>query len=97
MNSAMSEQETVPRLPFGFAKRHGVILIPDEECGVSVIYKTGLSTQVLAEVRRFAGTTFECRLVDTPTFDRSLSSTYQDDTGEAMQMIEDLGEGMDLG
>ena len=97
MNSDMRNQDTVPRLPFGFAKRHGVILIPDKNHGVSVIYKKGLTTQALAEVRRFAGTAFECRLVDTLTFDRNLSSAYQDDTGEALQMIEDLGEGMDLG
>ena len=93
----MSEMETVPRLPFGFAQRHGVILVPDETIGASVLYKSGLTTSVLAEVRRFAGVEIECREVDGPTFDRTLSSAYQDDTGEAMQMIEDLGDEMDLG
>ena len=89
--------ETVPRLPFGFAQRHGVILVPDEAVGASVLYKSGLTTSVLAEVRRFAGVEIECREVDGPTFDRTLSSAYQDDSGEAMQMIEDLGDDMDLG
>ncbi|MFP6808505.1 MAG: type II secretion system ATPase GspE [Pseudomonadales bacterium] len=93
----MSEIETVQRLPFGFAKRHGVVLIPDESNGLSALYKKGLTAEVFAEVRRFAGTNIACREVDIATFDRNLSSAYQDDTGEAMQMIEDLGEGMDLG
>ncbi|MCZ6502654.1 MAG: type II secretion system ATPase GspE [Gammaproteobacteria bacterium] len=93
----MDEQKPVPRLPFGFAKRHGVILMPDEDSGLSVLYKAGLTTEALAEVRRFAGAAFECREVDIPTFDRNLSSTYQNDSDEAMQMIEDLGDEMDLG
>lgn len=93
----MSETQSVPRLPFGFAQRHGVILIPGGAAGLSVLYKSGLTTEVLAEVRRFAGTEFECREVDVPTFDRNLSSAYEDDSDEAMQMIEDLGDDMDLG
>ena len=97
MNTIMGKMKTVPRLPFGFAKRHGVILMPDEDHELVVLYKAGLTTEVLAEVRRFAGGAFDCREVDTPTFKRNLSSTYQDDSGEAMQMIEDLGEGLDLG
>ncbi|MBQ74572.1 MAG: type II secretion system protein GspE [Gammaproteobacteria bacterium] len=97
MNIEMDETKTVSRLPFGFAKRHRVILMPKEDSGLVVVYKVGLTNQVLAEVRRFTGADFECREVDSPTFDRNLSSTYQDDSGEAMQMIEDLGEEMDLG
>ncbi len=93
----MSETAAIPRLPFGFAKRHGVILMPDSEQGMAVLYKKGLTTEVFAEVRRFAGADFDCREVDMATFDRNLSSAYQDDTGEAMQMIEDLGDEMDLG
>ena len=96
MNIKMNETETPSRLPFGFAKRHSVILMPSKDSGLQVVYKAGLTNQVLAEVRRFTGADFECREVDAPTFDRNLSSTYQDDSGEAMQMIEDLGEEMDL-
>lgn len=92
----MSEIKTVPLLPFGFAQRHGVLLIPDPKTGPSVLYKSGLTTAVLAEVGRFAGSEFACREVNSATFDRNLSSAYEGDTGEAMQMIEDLGDDMDL-
>ena len=94
----MSEMKLNQRLPFSFAKRHGVLLLPleGESDGPEVVYKAGLSPDALAEVRRFLGTSFRCKQVDSPTFDKRLSLTYQDDTGAAMQMIEELGEEMDL-
>ncbi|MFT5011888.1 MAG: general secretion pathway protein E [Patiriisocius sp.] len=94
----MSETAANRRLPFSFAKRHGVLLMPRESGQtVEVLYKTGVSPRALAEVRRFAGRTISPKEVDLPTFDRHLSTTYQNDSGEAMQMIEGLGEEMDLG
>ncbi len=94
----MSEIESNRRLPFAFAKRHGVLLLAEEtDCIPEVLFKAGLNPQALAEVRRFLGKDFDCKEVDIPTFDRNLSTTYQDDSGEAMQMIEDIGEEMDLG
>jgi general secretion pathway protein E len=99
----LSEILANKRLPFSFAKRHGVLLIPyiansaeNPNLG-QVIYKAGLDATVLAEVRRFSGQAFSCVEVDEATFDQRLSLAYQNDTGEAMQMIEDLGGDMDLG
>lgn len=93
----MSETISAARLPFGFAKRHGVILLPGSASGVpQVMYKSGLDLAVLAEVQRFAGQRLECKEVDSPTFDAQLSVAYQDDSGDAMQMIEGLGDEMDL-
>ena len=82
------------RLPFGFAKRNGVLISPDTE---TVLFKDGLSRNVYAEVQRFVGKHLEFRLVDGSTFDKQLSLSYQSDSDEAMQMIEDLGEDLDLG
>lgn len=94
----MSEIYESRRLPFSFAKRYGVLLLPEHREGArSVIYKSGLSPRVLAEVRRFASQRLECREVDAETFDNRLSVAYQNDAGEAFQMMEDLGEDMDLG
>lgn len=86
------------RLPFGFAKRHGVLMLSNEsQNGIEVIYKDGIAPLVLAEVRRVAGRKIAPREVDLATFDKHLSTTYQNDSDEAMQMIEGLGEEMDLG
>jgi len=86
------------RLPFSFARRFGILLLPVEINSEhrSVIYKNGLSPTVLAEVRRFVKCPFECVEVDAETFDSRLAFTYQNDSDEAMQMIEGLGEELDL-
>ena len=99
----MSEIANSGRLPFGFAKRHGVLMLPaadgsgQDQSGVEVVYKDGVTPTVLAEVRRFAGRKILPREVDIATFDKHLSTTYQNDSDEAMQMIEGLGEELDLG
>ena len=93
----MSEQTRQARLPFSFAKRHGVILLATTGEGQSdVIYKSGFDIGALAEVRRFVAGEIALKEVDGPSFDRQLTLTYQNDSGEAMQMIEGLGEEMDL-
>lgn len=87
-----------PRLPFSFARRFGILLLPLEQESeqISVIYKNGLSPTALAEVGRFVKRPFECVEVDEETFDSRLAYTYQNDSDEAMQMIEGLGEELDL-
>ncbi len=89
------------QLPFGFAKRHGVLLVAAEETeGAThpgeIWFKTGVSPQILAEVQRVAGRPVTPREVDESTFDRFLAGAYQNDSDAAMQMIEDLGEEVDL-
>ena len=61
----MSEVAHRNRLPFRFAKRHGVILLPADEEGVerNVVFKRGMPATALAEVRRFAGAGFTLALV----------------------------------
>ncbi|MEX2490110.1 MAG: type II secretion system ATPase GspE [Pseudomonadales bacterium] len=94
----MSETYESHRLPFSFAKRYGVLLLPERRNGArSVIYKAGLSPRIFAEVRRFANGPLDCHEVDDETFDNRLSGAYQNDSGETFQMMEDLGEDMDLG
>ncbi|MEX2326101.1 MAG: ATPase, T2SS/T4P/T4SS family, partial [Pseudomonadales bacterium] len=88
---------TSDRLPFSFAKRHGVLLAGADERGTRrAFHKPGLDLGALAEVRRVAGGPIEFVEVDTPTFDQHLSTAYQTDSGDAMQMIEGLGDDMDL-
>ncbi|MBT4160783.1 MAG: type II secretion system ATPase GspE [Gammaproteobacteria bacterium] len=89
--------EAVPNqmLPFGFAQRHGVVLVSGN-ADAELLYHQGLSLGVLAEVRRVAGVDLQTRQVDRATFDKVLSDAYQNDSEAAMQMIEDLGEEVDL-
>jgi general secretion pathway protein E len=90
--------EPLKRLPFGYAKRNGVLLSMTDK-GPSVLFRHGLSPLVLAEVQRYTGQRgpLDFRQVDEATFNQQLSEGYQNDSDEAMQMIQDLGEDMDLG
>ena len=91
--------ETAPaepgrRLPFAFAKRHGVLIQDAENDRATAIYRTGASPLSLAEVRRFAGVPVDFVEVDTESFDLRLQAAYE--SGAAMTMVEGLDGETDL-
>jgi len=94
----VNAQQHKKRLPFGFAKRFGVILqSPTHDVAeTKLIYKAPLSPAVYSEVQRFVGRLSEIQAVDPSQFDGLLSRAYEEDSGEAMAFIEDLGDSMDL-
>lgn len=98
MTDSLLKSKYSDRLPFGFARRYGVLLLAGKEGEQrSVVFKSQIEPQVLAEVRRVTGDSFRCTEVDVRAFESMLAETYENDSGEAMQMIEGLGENMDLG
>src|SRR5690606_29712280 len=85
------ETPVTRRLPFAFAKRHGVLLR-----GSALAYRSGASLPALGEVLRFAGQGLDLLEMDNAAFDQALSEAYQQDSSVAMQMVEGLGDDMDL-
>lgn len=85
----------VRRLPFAFAKRHGVLLQVGDD-GVRVVFRPGASLMAVGEVLRFAGQALDVAELDGAAFDQALSEAYQQDSSAAMQMVEGLGDDMDL-
>ena len=98
-----NESETVvsneefgrPLLPFPFAKRfEGFVL---EQSGRKILYHTPtIGAAVVAEIQRFLQSSFECKMVPEGEFDQALAHAYESRNNEAMQMVEDLGDEMDL-
>ena len=86
---------SVDRLPFGFAKKQGVVIVKDEG-RKEVLYRPGLSPRAFAEVNRLMRGDIVFRLVDEADFENALGLAYQNDSEEAMQMVEGLGDDMDL-
>jgi general secretion pathway protein E len=84
----------VPRLPFAFAKRHGVLIQGVEAGRALAIYRPGATPMSLAEVRRFAAMPVSFTEVDSATFDGSLQVAYE--SGAAMTMVEGLDDDTDL-
>lgn len=83
-------------MPFGFAKRYGVLVRPDDSGTAELVYKEGLSPLALAEVQRVYGRNLKLVSETAEEFDKLLSSHYSDSTSDARQMAEDLGDELDL-
>lgn len=86
----------VKRLPFGFAKRHGVLFQEFSDGHVKLSCRRGASARSLAEVRRHFGLPLRLEWLDSAAFERLLQQSYQSDSTEAMEMIDGLGEENDL-
>ena len=83
-------------LPFAYAKRHGVLVTHDKGRALEVTHRRGVSPRALMELRRHFGLPLELHAVDDEEFDRLLQSVYEAGNDDTMQMMEGLGEELDL-
>jgi general secretion pathway protein E len=84
------------RPPFMFAKRHGVLVAGEEDGKAVVLHTAAIDPVAIVELRRLMGKPLKLRLVEQDKFDSKLSQTYEQDSNEAMLMMGDLGDDMDL-
>jgi len=102
------ELETA-KLPFSFARRQGVVFkLDDENLNESVSFDVNKQKNIqalvrkdtdlnaIAEARRFAAKKVVFSEVSDDEFEANLAQVYQDDSGEAMAAMEDIGDDMDL-
>ena len=86
---------TEGRLPFVFAKRFGVVLVNGTESH-RVLCRPDAPLQAIVEARRFAGHTLQVERVSAEEFDGWLRQTYEHSSNDAMQMMGDMEEDLDL-
>jgi len=92
-----SDESSGPRRPpFMFAKRHELLVTGEEDGKAQVLHCSRVDPAALAELRRFMGQPLSLTLIDSDKFEALLASTYEQDSSEAMQMMDGLGEEMDL-
>jgi len=84
------------RPPFLFARRHGVLVTGEENGKAVVLHRAGINPQALVELRRFVNCPLSLQQVDDEQFEALLAVTYEQDSSEAMQMMGDIGDDMDL-
>ena len=94
LDQAEAAQPRERRLPFAFAKRHGVLIQDVKDDHTEAIYRRGVSTLSLAEVRRFVGGPVAFSCVDPESFDDQLQISYE--SGAAITMMECLDDETDL-
>ena len=82
-------------LPFGFAKRHSV-LVSREESGYVLHCVKSITPEIISEVRRVVKAPFTFDVQSMESFESMLTEAYQRDSSEAQQMMEDIGNEVNL-
>lgn len=88
--TALTHPHPLRRLPFGFAKRHGVVLL-NHEGALRLGCSADCSLAAIAEAIRFYGTRLDLERLSSEAFARALARAYEHDASAAMQLAEDLG------
>ena len=91
-----AQSESEQRLPFLFARRHGVILTHSDPQNAFVSYRKDASTLGLREIQRFVGKPLSLTQIDDETFESILAEVYHTDANDAMHAMEGIGDEFDL-
>ncbi|MBI3898586.1 MAG: type II secretion system ATPase GspE [Gammaproteobacteria bacterium] len=78
------------RLPYHFAKRHGVIAARQVDAGLEVWVRPGVSSSVLAELQRALGQPIHLLELSPEAFDLALNRAYERGTHHAMEIVDGL-------
>ncbi|MGA9855293.1 MAG: type II secretion system ATPase GspE [Gammaproteobacteria bacterium] len=90
------EQIAVRGIPFPFAKRHGVLVESIDKGVAHLIHRADVTPETLLETRRVLGMPLVLRAVSGDEFDTLLQEAYEEQSNNAMQMMEGLDEDVDL-
>ena len=98
--TALEAEQAVPaskaiRLPFGFAKRHGVLL-QRQAAGWQLYIHDATQPSAVLEVRRMLAEPFQIARLNAVEFEAMLEASYQRDSSEAQQLMEDIGNEVNL-
>jgi len=96
-SSALSpDARTVERLPYAFAKRHGVISARQLDQGFELWVRPGVRAGALAEVQRALGGPLAVRELATEAFEAALARAYERGASHAADIVTDLDASPDL-
>ncbi|MCK8542702.1 type II secretion system ATPase GspE [Yersinia ruckeri] len=83
-------------LPFSWAKEHGALIIPTP-IGCNLICRSSVIFDDFLEAYRVASGKIELTLLPNEEFEQNLVDFYQNDTQQAQQIMDDIGNELDLG
>lgn len=84
------------RLPFAFAHRHEVILAHGDNGELSLFYTAKTPLAAMLEARRYSSIDLPLVQLEAGRFEVKLTQVYQANSSEAQQLMEDIGNEMDL-
>jgi len=85
------------RLPYNFAKRHGVIAARLLDNGVEIWTRPEIASAILVEVQRALGQPVQPHSLSADDFEVALNRAYERGKGDALNIVDDLGGNFDLG
>ena len=87
----------IKNIPYAFARRHGVLVTDeDEDARPVLLYKAETPVSVFSEVRRYIGQPLTPQEINEDEFDRYLSRIYESGAKQSTQIMETMGNDMDL-
>src|SRR5690606_20166554 len=89
-------ENPAPRLPYAFAKRHGVVIAAVHDDTVEVMHRPEISAEALLVLRRFAALPLRLTEVPAEVFDGLLRSSYEVGAGGAQAAVDAFDEDLDL-
>ena len=90
------DPEWIDRLPYHFAKRHGVITARQCDVGLEVWARPGVSSAVLAELQRALGQPIQLRELNSEEFETALHRAYERGKHHALEIVDGLDTDPDL-
>ena len=95
-HEAEQQAPELKRLPFGFAKRHGVLLLGLNSEAAQLQCRESISSLSLAELRRYFGVPLKLEVMADNVFDQLLQQSYESGSAEAFDMMGSMGDEDDL-
>lgn len=83
-------------ISYAFAKRHGVMLGQLDADRAQLLYHGSLNPKAISEVRRIIGRKIELSPVSQEQFDALLAQAYEQNSDQAMAMMEGVSDELDL-
>ncbi|MEM1132484.1 MAG: type II secretion system ATPase GspE [Pseudomonadota bacterium] len=77
-------------IPYAFAKKHGIVIVGEQDGRIQIALRENADPLVLIEVRRYLARPFDVEFAPKAEFDRYLSDRYAMD-GDAAAMAQSIG------
>lgn len=91
------DQYHTGQLPYAFARRHGVVVLRDEENETyQLLHKPGIPLTIFSEIHRLIGQPMQLLQVDSETLEKQLSLIYESGSKQSSQIMETMGDDIDL-
>ena len=88
--------QLVVRVPYGFAKKHNVLAVRNDGQRIHVLCPVYPAVAIITELRRLLGRSLEFHQLEQSRFEKLMRQSYDKGQSEATQMIDDLGDEVDL-